>query len=224
MLADDRRVRVMVRDAIRERPELFAGKITKQGLSATFSRWFVVGEIGCGPPSGLYRDFGHIVLPGRDDETLDAFRGTPHLHGLLLVGEPTDDEADLDGFVTLPVYEMPEALALGVTPLFGVQWSFSPTTGMLARVRYLSGAVQSELWQTVNVAADELPYAVALIERQHQGRWTGHCLARFEADCGPGKLKARTPDGNGGILDMLSVANAAIVDADRRTHTASEFG
>jgi hypothetical protein len=84
------------------------------------------------------------------------------------------------------------------------------------------GGSRTEVWQLVGFDND-LVSAVALIERQAQCTWMGDCLKRFLRDCSPGKLKVHAPRSLAGVLALMLIANAAIVDADRRAQAAVEF-
>lgn len=210
------------------------GGADQRALLTTFSNRFVMPPLPCGTPSDARREQAEIRHPGLDPAVIAVFErrkidavlacGIGGAVALPMPGagfEPLRIDGP-NGPEPVQITHLPQAAELGITSTWGVEHFHSPADRRIARRVTTPAGVRTEIWQLVGFN-DDLPAAVALIERQAQCSWMGQCLQRFIGDCAPGKLKAHAPRSVAGLLALMILANAAIVDADRRAQVAVEF-
>jgi hypothetical protein len=217
-LGQQQRIRLIVYNAIRKRRDAFTEVLTPRALFETFSEYLTVPRLPYGPPSGPHFRYAAQALPGRDEASIDAVRRSGRL-GILYAGRPHgryESPARSPAFEPVTLGPLPDTYDLGITRPPLVQWSWSEERKQLARETLGSGS-RTELWRLVGDFPEErLMAAISRIERYEQNPLPGDCLTRWERDTGPGRLQAHDPVVAWSCLDVLSVANAAIVDADRR--------
>jgi hypothetical protein len=234
LLSDATRARRSFNTAASDPVAAVLGDADRRAMLATFSNRFVMPPLSCGTPSDGRRDQAEIRHPGLDREVVAVFQRRK-ANAILacgigdIAGSPLPsggfEPLRLDGphgLAPLRITDLPHAAELGITSTWGVEHFHSPGERRIARRVTTQGGVRTEIWQLVGFD-DDLAAAVALIERQAQCSWMGHCLQRFLRDCAPGKLKAHAPRSVAGILALMILANAAIVDADRRAQVDVEF-
>jgi hypothetical protein len=216
VLDRQQRVRSAAGHAIRSRPELFTRRLTPRGLVRAFSQYLVVPGIPAGPPNVGYRDYGDMLLPGRDAETIEAVTRSKR-HAVLYIGTPDGqvERNEVARFTPLPVGRLPSTYDLNISRPENAEYSWSPKTYRLAR-QVVGRGQRTELWQLVNFEQDDLMEAVSRIERYEQAELPDACLERWDKDCGPGYLQTRHPVMCAGCISLLNTANAALVEADRR--------
>jgi hypothetical protein len=233
LLDDAQRVRRTYNTAVENRDARLLGEKQLDALGFTFTNRFVIPPLACGAPIEPRRDQAEIRYPGQDPQvvTVLARRGA---NAVLACGLH-DPQAALsahgfhplrvngaNGPTALRVTDLPDCTPLGITSPWGLEHFYDPAHRRIARRLTTHGGSRTEVWQLVRFEND-IPAALALIERHAQCNWMGDCLRRFIRDCAPGKLKVHAPHTFAGVLALMIAANAAIVDADRRAQAGVEF-
>lgn len=215
VLAEQQRVRRLANDAVKNRPELFSPSLSKERFGRAFAVRLLMGETPHGgQPESEHRSATGVLLPGRDPDVVDAV-ATAGRMGVLFYGTPRDrSEFAAADFEPLRVGRLPRTYELGITVAANTRYSYSAKRRQLARV-VVGNGIRVDLWQLVRFDERHLLSAVALIERHVQAAWTAACLRRWNQDCAPGLLKGRDPVICAGCLNLLNVANAALVAAHR---------
>jgi hypothetical protein len=224
-LAQQQRIRLLVYHAIRKRRDAFSQTLTPRALFETFSEYLTIPRMPYGPPSAPHFRSAAQLLPGRDEQTIEAIRRSGR-YGILYAGRPHGraENPTSSSFEPFSIGPLPDTYNLGITRPPRVQWSWSEERKQLARETIGSGS-RTELWRLVgDFSGERLLAAVARIERYAQNPLPGDCLERWERDTGPGLLQAHDPVVTWCCLDVLSVANAAVVDADRRAQVRHAHG
>ena len=215
ILAQEREVLRAVAEAAAGSPEAF-GTVSPARLGCVFPVWLLIAQLPYGPPRSRARSSADFCHAGRDEAIVEAVVAARR-YGVLSCGAPQDDElrALEREFHPLQVGRLPNTYELGITRLPKLRYRWSPKRRQLAREVVGRGA-QVELWRLVGIDDRRLLEAVSLIERHVQNTLPPDCLERWARDCGPGLLKARHPWKCGGFIDLMNLANAALVDAARR--------
>jgi hypothetical protein len=223
VLESDRLARAALVQALDEESGAFVGRLTPRRMLAAFSPFLVVPPISYGRPDLPYRSHREILLPGRDEATVQLVLSARR-HAVLACGEPTIDERleFEDGSEGLIVGQLPSMYQLDIHKDHSVEYRWSPTRHELGRYEAGRGA-RLEIWRLVGYDDEESFWRMlSLIERYSQVTWTRGCTRRWEVDCRPGMQKAHMPESCAGVRALLKMANAAIVDALRRKSRPSE--
>jgi hypothetical protein len=217
VLADEESAWLLARNAVLDRPELFSRELSKQRLADTFARPLLMGEMPYGPIEREYRERTSCLLPGKYPEVAEAVASAGR-RGVLFSGSSNLRPGDADfrfEFAPLAVGRLPRTYELGITLSASATYFYSAKYQQLARAVVGKG-VRLDLWQLVGYDDGRLLEAVGLIERYLQATWTKACMKRWNDDCAPGLLKAHNPVMCAAYLDLLNVANAAVVEAHRQ--------
>jgi hypothetical protein len=226
-----------VRQSIHDARDSLAGALAELGLAPSdfvsrgFAQQLLLGPMRWGPPTSRRQLSSRTANPGLDRAVVDVLErsGRP---AVAFAGDvPGDDDprrllAALDArgyrLIRWNVGSVGETLGIPPAAPWGVQMLWSPNEATLLRRQAGAGA-WTKAWRLVNVAEGDMPIAVALVERSLED-WPNSCLARAMAACAPGFLKSSNIASQAAWRALMRVADAALVDADRRMRARRAHG
>lgn len=210
--------RAHVVPALKRGDGTFMGNITPERLVATLSQYLVIAPVPFGAPDVPYRDHAGVLLPGRDEATVEVARRSKR-RVILGCGEASNSERIEfeERSQVLPVGKLPSMYELDIHKKHNVEYRWSPSHHELGRYEAGKGA-RLEIWRFVGLGQnDQRSFwrMLTVVERLSQVHWTKKCVGRWDEDCMPGMQQAHLPESCAMVRALLVIANAAIVDALR---------
>jgi hypothetical protein len=184
----------------------------------------VAGGMPCGPAPRRSLDGARTYWPGCDAALIEVLRragkrGVAQLGRTVLCGpsSPLRRELVRAGFVYRRCPYSTTDARLANEAEWNVDWYWNATSRCLARVAVERDTTRVDSWRVVELD-DELEVAVALV-RRHEQSWPHEFMRQTLRDTGPGLIKASSYRSDAALRDLLRVAIAGLVDAERRAMT-----
>ena len=200
---------------------------TRAVVGRAFARPVVVRAMPVGPPLGRGVPSASVALPGNDATIVEVLRrsGRPAIAYAGPLGGGDDVSAlRARGYTQMPwaVGELARPLAVPEDPPFGCELLWSDAEQTLVR-RIVGAGAWAAGWKVVGFPADGMPDAIALVERASES-WPRGCLERATRAGAPGLLQGSTLPSQNTWRALLRVADAALVEAERRERARQARG
>lgn len=191
-----------------------ASRLGKHG----FSDLVIATLMPCGPAYSRQREGAEVRAPGDDGELIRVLqvagkRGVAQLHSRSPYPATTPESLRGEGYEQRdsPYSEYDIFFANDVE--WGVTWHWHSQRRRLVRLQADHATVRADEWLVFGLER-ELHVALALA-RRHEQKWTGGCLTRYMHDAAPGLIEVSSYRSDVAVRDILRMANAACVQADR---------
>jgi len=176
-------------------------------------RILLIDGLPSGPPTERWHSSAFVRFPGRETAAWTAVRAAGR-RSVLACGAPTEHEQAAIGAgesVALPSRALPGATELGIRPLADVVHRWLPEHGVIVRSIRGGGRDDRAAFRPVCFADEDLPLAVAFVERMQQTNDVALALEQWEQTCAPGLSTVQSPTTAAGLYALLDAAWAAQV-------------
>jgi hypothetical protein len=219
------------RERVHDRAAEFAEALSQIGVSprtADFGRAFaqplILRGLPVGPPTRRGERSARTILPGEDAAIISALRQARRPAIAFAGPVPGDLDLASAGYSPLRwnVGDLAQPLGVQTDAPYGTELLWSGADQTVVR-RVVGDGAYARKWKVVGFTEDDLPNAIALMERATFD-WPQGCILRATKWCAPGLLQVSTLPAYNTWRALCRIADAALVQAERHERARRAAG